>query len=168
MKSCVTRLPPWPMKGRHAFMFRSSCSGRWFGLLDPECEGTVFLRNVALYQYTRRCTPENMDLQQHRWEKSNLAPLAPCTKDVPSAVVCHSFFAWSSFKSVTVSSIHSSGLSKGFLSHPCWPTLLTCTCHSTSSVSYLLRVITSETVNYLHIQYLSWTRETVRIVFWLT
>ena len=110
--------------------------------------------------------PENMDLQQHRWENSKIfAPLAPCTTDVPSAVVCHSFFAWSSSKSVTVSSSHSRGLSKCFLSHPCWPTFLTCTCHSASSVSCLFRVITSETVNYLHIEYISWTRGIVRLSF---
>jgi hypothetical protein len=76
----------------------------------------------------------------------------------PSAVVCHSCFALSSSKSVSVSSSHSSCLSECFLSHLCWPTLLTCTCHSTLSVCCLFRVITSETVNCLHFHYISWTR----------
>jgi len=156
------------MKGRHALMFRSGCSGRYFGLRDPECEGTVFLRNVALYQYTRRYPPEDVELQQHHRENSNLAPLVPCTTHAPSVVVCHSFFTLSSSKSVTLSSSHSSGLSKGILSHPFWPTLLTCTCHSASSVCCLFILITSETVNCSHIQYISWTREIVRIAFRLT
>ena len=68
----------------------------------------------------------------------------------------------------SLSSSHSSGLSKGFLSHPCLPTLLTGTCYSNSSVCYLFRVITFETVNYLHVQCIPWTREFVRIVFCLT
>jgi hypothetical protein len=55
------------LTGKYDWLLASS--PRILGLLDPEDEGNMSPEpSVTIYQSTRRNIPENLNLQQHRYE----------------------------------------------------------------------------------------------------
>ena len=83
------------------------------GLLDPEDEGTAICLNVTTYQSTRRNIPEDMNLQQHRWQnlKSHIYDLLNdlCISDFVSSNESRTGKSYVQLKGVPVHSMKAHG-----------------------------------------------------------